>query len=493
MSSDEKYPEQRPLRTPENRITATHQTGFWVNDASDGSDEGSSAASKDLVGEVLDGRYRLEQHLADGGMGSIFVASHLQLGMQVAVKLILPHVGTTSGYIRRFEREARVLSKLSHRNIVRILDFGVEQQRPYMVMELLEGDSVAGWIEGLPSLLSLGDVDQFMNQTCDGLNAANRAGIVHRDLKPDNLFVSQESDGTRLFKLLDFGVARYDDPVESGPALTHANALVGTAEYMSPEQCLSLPADPSADIYALGCVLTELLQGTPPFTGESNLAIMNKHLYLPLPALSRPAGAEPVPELVELLRQDMLAKDPKDRPPSVAALRLRWSHALAGDKNEQRFPGRKRGADSEQVRSHERISILPQEVVVGDQPTGERMQVRLIRLDGGPLELTDDQIAGLGTGQVFLEPGAPGVEGTEDADYVLVLAGENLEAARTWLVEHRSHQASRALVSVCASAEELGQLVAAGAGDVMDSPMDVPVTVRKLQRLRRRRERRLRA
>src|SRR5262249_50324119 len=148
---------------------------------------------------------------------------------------------------------------------------------------------------------------------CDAFEAAHARGIVHRDLKPENILLT-ESNGKRTAKVVDFGLAHVELPYEEGPTLTKPDTMAGAPQYMSPEQCHSLRVGPSTDLYAMGCVLTALLQGQPPFKGKTSIEIIAAHLFLPPPPLSRPSEAEPVPAELERLRLDLLAKEPERRP-----------------------------------------------------------------------------------------------------------------------------------------------------------------------------------
>jgi serine/threonine-protein kinase len=292
------------------------------------------------VGRVVAGRYRLLRPLGSGGMGEVYVADHLTLGIRVAVKTMHEHVAAEPENIRRFAREAHAVSKLSHPNVVRVLDCGEDNGLLYIAMELLEGAALSDWIGQMRELPPLADVADILTQTLNALELAHASGIVHRDLKPENIFLLQ-AGGKRLVKVLDFGLAHVEDPRDGASKLTKTDSFAGTPEYMSPEQCRSLAVGPSTDIYAVGCILTTLLQKSPPFTGAAIFDITSMHMFLPVPPLKRPAGAEPVPPLLDRLRLDLLSKSPSKRPGSAAEVRVRLAEAMSPEASAARLPSRK--------------------------------------------------------------------------------------------------------------------------------------------------------
>lgn len=237
-------------------------------------------------------------------MGEVWGAFDEALGRPVAVKLLLPQASdptTTS----RFRLEAQTAGRLHHPNVVAALDFGSHEDRLFLVMELVEGDSLARVLAS-SGALSPERVARIAAETAAGLAAAHRQGIVHRDIKPANLLL--DADGS--LKIADFGIARFvDDP---GAALTATGQIVGTSLYLAPERALGRPAGPPSDIYALGCVLYQLLTERTPFQGESALAILHHHLDT-APTPPRQLGV-PLPPAFENYLLGLLAKEPDDRP-----------------------------------------------------------------------------------------------------------------------------------------------------------------------------------
>jgi eukaryotic-like serine/threonine-protein kinase len=256
----------------------------------------------------LGGRYRLRAFLAAGGMGAVWAAEDAVLGRRVAVKLLGEWLAGDPVAAERLRREARAAARLVHPNVARVLDLGEEEGRPYLVMELLEGESLAARI-ARSGPLAPAEAAGIAAAVADALHAAHRAGVVHRDVKPGNVFLTAGRD----VKVLDFGIAAaaWEGSLTGGE-------LIGTAAYLAPERALGRAATPAADVYALGVVLYEMLSGRPPFSGEVGLALASAHIHArPLP-LRQAAPWVPAPLAAACERA--LAKDPTERPPSAAAL-----------------------------------------------------------------------------------------------------------------------------------------------------------------------------
>jgi serine/threonine protein kinase len=258
-------------------------------------------------GRRLGGRYRMEALLATGGMGEVWAARDLLLDRAVAVKLLGGALAGDGRAAERLRREARAAARLEHPGIARVLDLGEQDGRPYLVMELLEGESLAARI-GRAGAMAPPEAARVVAAVADALEAAHRAGVVHRDVKPGNVFLT--SDGE--VKVLDFGIAS-----AAGEAALTTGEMLGTPAYLAPERVLGHPATPAADIYALGVVLYELLAGRRPFDDGSDIELAMAHVHahperLALADLSAP------PFLVAACEQAM-AKDPSARPPSAAA------------------------------------------------------------------------------------------------------------------------------------------------------------------------------
>jgi len=439
------------------------------------------------LGQVLAGKYELVRQLGQGGMGKVWKGTHLALGVPIAVKTMHPEIAASKDYVRRFRREAHAASLLNHPNVVRVFDFGEEAGTLYMVMELLEGQSVNGWLGRLSALPPLADVVDVMSQLLDAFEVAHSYGIVHRDLKPDNVFLT-EVGGKRLVKVVDFGLAHVDDQRDQGPTLTKKDVIAGTPEYMSPEQCRSLAVGPSADVYSIGCLLTELLQLRPPFTGASAIEVLAKQMFTPPPPLTRPADAEPVPPLLERLRLDLLAKAPEKRPRTPAEAKARLLEAMSPEATLARLPTRK-----------------------GDEPLGDRAQrapawdhaaepapattrtrpraVGLLRLGDAPGGVTSECETGLVAHKIEVLPLREIVDASRlNLGIVVIDAGDDVAAARRLLGElKKTAPACRPIV--CAAqldTEAMNELVGAGAADVARYPITPDTLARKLERVMRR-------
>jgi eukaryotic-like serine/threonine-protein kinase len=257
---------------------------------------------------VLGGRYRLRSLLAVGGMGAVWVADDAVLGRQVAVKLLGEALAGDGLAAERLRREARAAARLLHPGVARVLDLGEDGGRPYLVMELLRGESLADRL-ARAGPLPPAEAVRVVAAAAEALQAAHQAGIVHRDVKPGNVFLTGDGE----VKLLDFGIAS----AANEAALT-GGGLIGTAAYLAPERMLGHHATPAADVYALGVLLYELLAGRPPFAADSGMALAMAHLHARAAPLRDAAPG--VPPALAAACEQALAKDPAARPPSAAAL-----------------------------------------------------------------------------------------------------------------------------------------------------------------------------
>jgi serine/threonine-protein kinase len=238
-----------------------------------------------MIGEVL-GNYRIDAQIGEGGMGVVYSARHELLGSKAAIKLLLPELSSNQQIVERFFNEAKAAAMINHPGLITVFDFGYhESGSAYIVMEFLEGESLASRLKrpGLTNAF----VVEFMRQVALALQAAHDHKIVHRDLKPDNLFLCPDSAlplGIRV-KILDFGIAKLAGDVGSS-VKTRTGSMMGTPTYMAPEQCRGAGrVDHRADIYAMGCILFEMLAGRPPFQAEGVGEILGKHMYEDAPTL----------------------------------------------------------------------------------------------------------------------------------------------------------------------------------------------------------------
>jgi serine/threonine protein kinase len=273
-----------------------------------------------VIGERY-GNYQALSLLGEGGMGAVYLAEHPGIGRRVAIKVLKSELGHDPQLLIRFLNEARAANAIRHPNIIEVLDSGTtEKGASYLVMELLEGESLSGRIKRLSRLDEKSAIEIAM-QTASGLGAAHAKGIIHRDLKPDNLFIIPEaSDAAReRVKILDFGIAKLH--ALAGDSLkTRTGTLMGTPIYMSPEQCLGTKeVDHRSDIYSLGIIVFEMLAGQTPFVSEGFGELLSMHLHQEPPSL-RAFAPQVTPE-VEFAVMRMLAKKTDDRYQSMADVR----------------------------------------------------------------------------------------------------------------------------------------------------------------------------
>src|SRR5688572_24333614 len=268
-------------------------------------------------GLTFGGRYQLSSRIAIGGMGEVWQATDLVIGRTVAIKILKDEYLGDPGFLERFRAEARHAALVNHEGIANVFDYGEEDGSAFLVMELVPGEALSTVLER-ERVLPTDKVLDFVAQTASALHAAHAAGLVHRDIKPGNLLITPEG----CVKITDFGIARIADQVP----LTATGQVMGTVQYLSPEQASGHPASPTTDIYSLGIVAYEALAGRRPFTGESQVAIAMAQINETPPDLPVTVS-EPVRNLVYAC----IAKNPADRPPSAAHLARAATALRRGD------------------------------------------------------------------------------------------------------------------------------------------------------------------
>ena len=331
-------------------------------------------------GELLAGKYRVEQVLGAGGMGYVVAAMHEQLGQRVAVKLLVPELCENEDSVTRFLREARAAVKIHSEHVARVIDVGeLTNGSPYMVMEFLSGRDLAEELD-LPGQLEVPIAIDYVLQASEAVAEAHSIGLIHRDLKPANLFLTHRPDGTALVKVLDFGISKAlnvdDNALEPAPSLTATHSLLGSPAYMSPEQIRRPKSvDTRTDIWSLGSILYELLVRDPPFNADSPLALLAAVVSDPLPSVRdvRPD----VPVELEAVIAKCLEKNPDNRYQTVAEL----AEALApfaprSQPSVSRISGILRATSlrpslTDKSPSSERTLQSPGTPITGDQPTEE--------------------------------------------------------------------------------------------------------------------------
>jgi serine/threonine-protein kinase len=246
-----------------------------------------------LVGTTLDGRYLVEAHLATGGMGAVFRARQVYMRKDVALKVLRPDLSASAELVERFRREAEIASSLDHPHIVRVTDFGrTPEGWLFLAMELLFGESLFERLRR-EAFLPPEEAVPILWQVCDGLEAAHARAVVHRDLKPENVFLARTGSGREVVKILDFGIAKMADP--GSDSATQAGMVVGTPEYLSPEQATGSSVDGRADLYTVGLIAWRALTGRHPFKADDPRSLLMMQATRPVPPLT-----EPRPDLAEL-------------------------------------------------------------------------------------------------------------------------------------------------------------------------------------------------
>ena len=275
-----------------------------------------------LLGSVVHGRYRIVQRVAVGGMGSVYRASELGAGREVAIKVVAVAALSDPVTLKRFETEVAIISTLQHPATLKLHDYGeLEDGRPFLVTEFLHGVSFEEALLSRPFTPT--EILSVLVPVCDALSEAHERGIVHRDLKPENIFLQNLGDRTAV-RVLDFGIAKLGHRNH-----THAGSVCGTPAYMSPEQAQGQSADARSDVYGLGVLAYRALVGRPPFDGEEPMSVLLKQIQeRPIPLRQALAWPE-LPYEVEWLVMSMLEKSPDRRPASTAVVKSHIQHILA--------------------------------------------------------------------------------------------------------------------------------------------------------------------
>jgi len=310
-------------------IIAALETQRHSNGNDDNSHASTARPSKPVVeesgsdyrGKVIDEKYKVLALLGQGGMGAVYLAHHIRLNKDVALKTF-DERNLTEDNRQRFQREAQSIGKLQHKNIVQVFDYGItDSGAPYYTMEVLEGENVAERINR-KGHLQLDEGLAIFRELCEGLSICHQRKVVHRDIKPANIFLELKSstdDTIQSIKLVDFGIAALVDESLDVQRLTAVGTVFGSPLYMSPEQGMGLKVDARSDIYSSACALFEMLSGRPPYCAANAFATMICHQQAPIPTLASTSGSthEAYPSWLEKLIANMLAKDPADRVQTV--------------------------------------------------------------------------------------------------------------------------------------------------------------------------------
>src|SRR5205807_7648104 len=265
-----------------------------------------------LLGQTLARKYLVEKLIKRGGMGSVYQGKHVLMDKRVAIKVLRPSLALDNNVVARFSREAKAASRISHPHAVTVTDFGEDEKGVvFLVMEYLDGRTLKEIIKS-DGAMAVHRAVEIIRQVAGALDAAHEQGVVHRDLKSDNVMLSQTKGG-EWAKVLDFGIAKIQQPEGARDIdITAANLVIGTPQYMSPEQCSqSSPIDARSDVYSLGVIAYEMLAGRVPFSGESPTVIMMKQVQDAPPSVVevRPGLHAAIGKVIE----KSLAKQPGDR------------------------------------------------------------------------------------------------------------------------------------------------------------------------------------
>lgn len=291
-------------------------------------------------GTTVDDRYEIVGTIGSGGFGSVYKAWQKQFDRHVALKILNTNVLEETDGLLRFEREAKAISSLQHKNIVAFYGYGVWNQAPYMVMDLIEGTSLQSRLNSLGRLDPL-YAARVMKQVCEGLSCAHAYGVIHRDLKPTNIMLEPGPDGRDSVKLIDFGLVKlmpgYGVPNQK---LTEAGCAVGTCYYMSPEQCIGNETDHRVDIYAAACILYQAVTGERPFDKEDLVQVMYSHLNEVPKPLSDHVKGSPVIDALQAIVNKGMAKDPEDRYQSAVDMAADLDSIIRGESGKLAQQGR---------------------------------------------------------------------------------------------------------------------------------------------------------
>lgn len=279
------------------------------------------AVKDPLIGQLLASRFQLQEMIGQGAMAVVYKAKQTAVDRFVAVKIMRPELATDPVQVKRFQREARSLSKLDHPNLLKIFDIGqTPTGRPYFIMEYLKGRSIEKMLEESGPVQPAFALKMFL-QVCDAMDHAHRQGIIHRDLKPENIMLVRHEDNQHLTKVVDFGIVKYTDDQMVSQRLTKTGEVWGSPVYMSPEQCKGEKLDPRSDIYSLGLVMYEALTGEMTFDATKIAAIIVKQIYeVPKPFKEIRPDLNIDPQL-EAIVFKCLEKDPNNRYQSMVELK----------------------------------------------------------------------------------------------------------------------------------------------------------------------------
>lgn len=271
-----------------------------------------------LQGQVLEGKYRLENMLGEGGMAVVYRAIHISMERPVVIKIMHDRLLSDQKSLKRFEQECKVTAKINHPNVVSVFDVGfLNGNQPYLVMEYIEGQTLRDKME--QTTIAPSTTLSILIQICRGLGEAHQVGIIHRDLKPENIILQNRSERPDWVKILDFGIAHF---LTDKQKLTKTGNIVGTAEYMAPEQLRNMPLDSRVDIYALGVIMFEMLTNRMPFEADTLEAVLMKQLLEKPPSVTAFKTDLPNAPGFDNILSKALEKEPDRRYQTATEMRL---------------------------------------------------------------------------------------------------------------------------------------------------------------------------
>ena len=287
------------------------------------------------MSELLNNRYALGEMIGTGGMADVYIGDDTRLNRKVAIKVLRRDLARDPSFVARFKKEALAAGGLNHSGIVAVYDSGDENNSPYIVMELISGQTLRQVMQ--QGLIPQGRALEIIEGILQALEYSHKEGIVHRDIKPGNIMITDSGD----IKVMDFGIARATDDI--GATMTNTWNVIGTAQYLSPEQATGELADGRSDLYSLGCLMYELLTGRPPFTGDTPVSIAYQHVSSPITPASqvKPGLSNDIDRMLEVV----LSKDPNNRYQDATAMLADLQRVIKGEpvttKIQKIFPRRK--------------------------------------------------------------------------------------------------------------------------------------------------------
>ena len=428
-------------------------------------------------GTIVHDKYEVVELIGQGGMGSVYRATQLNLGRSVALKVLAPSLAAHDLGRRRFEREARVAATLSHPVAVQIFDVGASASHVYIAMELLEGAPLRDFMQdGVP--LPLDRVLEIAMPLIDVLAAAHEIPLVHRDLKPENVFLEQDGERESV-RVLDFGLAFVEGEGDMG-RLTREGLVVGTPAYLSPEQAQGKHVGPPGDVYSMGCMLYELITGWPPFLG-SWMNVLTQHLYVAPVTLRERAPDAGVPSDLDALVLHMLAKQPFERP-SISRVKERLelvAGTLSGARHRSRTD-RMLGDRTDRM-----ISVPASAGLALDAALPTDIEIIDVGFVG---DLTKEIVVALASNGIRVIPIQPQSGETPQCDVVIVSQGDDAILQRTV-----ADGAAVVAVADTSDVERISHLLRLGVADVAPTPVRIDELTRKVRRAHARRRRKRKA